>query len=179
MADQPRTAESTTRGSTPQAPGTPTRRGWVRAVGSCVLVVGCVLVVVAFFAPWFDLSSSMSGLPRDQYVGPWAIVARSGYPSQLLILVLLVLPTATMVGCGLGVLVIPPSPLRRVLRTMSLVLCLCLFVGTFLLTAFPATQGLTYPYYDVSYEYGTWVALGGLGLLFFGIVSAPKFSARS
>lgn len=179
---EPHATEAASPPPTGQAPGTASGAPWLRWVarpGVPSLLVGSALVVAAFFAPWFDLAKPASDLPHDQYVGPWTLVAQSSEATRPLLLSFLMLPATIMIGCSLGVLVMSGGPLRRVSHFISLILCLCFFVGTFTLTTFPATQGLTYPYYSVSYEYGIWLELVGLAILFLGLLRLREPSRRA
>lgn len=142
-----------------QRGGTPHSR---RQTGRILLIAGDVLVVAAFLIPWVQLTSSSSDIPRQEY-SPFAFAWESASHGAFLPTTLVVLPIAAILASTILLIAWSASARRRgLLAYISILLALGnLLVSIVLVLELPFPLSFSWPYYNTTFELGTWVAMGG------------------
>lgn len=150
--------------------GTVLRR---RMIGRVVLLVGDVLLVVAFFAPWVKLFVTYSGdVPGTGTYSPLVVVWRSIASGDLLSAVAMLLAFIVLLGTSIPLVVRPAGGRQRLwLRPTSAALAIvCLCVTLLLFPFLSFGPSMEWPFLHPDFGYGIWVGIGAFILVAVGAV---------
>lgn len=121
---------------------------------SFLLIAGGILIASSLFLPWLHLSTSFGDGPHEIDFDPWAAThLNAGNTVVTFVLVLL------LAGCGivLGSVILAVSRSMRMRRALTILVTAlaCLYGGMVLTVGVVSVGfGLSWPYYNVTTEYG-------------------------
>lgn len=151
----------------PLLPGT---GGWqpVFWFALILVLIGDILVVASLFTPWLDVYKMDPSLPiRSQGYSPWLALQRSGLDAFGTLTALYMLVTLGFVAGTL----ISAATIQGRSRVSSITIVLALLgccLVCLALWGIPINLEMNYPYYDVAFVYGGFLAVvgflsGGIG----------------
>lgn len=133
-----------------------------RRDGRILLLVGNILVLVAFFAPWAELYQLPRGvIPGEglysQFVVVWWSSTNGAFPTAAVVL----LPFVLILASSLALVVRSrDNRAQRSLMTLVTGAGLLSLLGTLIFFPFLSMAvPLSYPYYDTAVQYGAFVAI--------------------
>ncbi len=149
--------------------------------GLLLTLAGNLLVIVAFFSPWFDvfkLNDPSYPFPKRGY-GPWTVL-QSGQPDALRVVVWMFLLLILLMALSSLALALTRSPRGRSQATaIALTLALAgLIMMLLFVPAIPFDLSFLWPFLSSDVTYGVYLAAAGFGCVLAGFASLFTASAR-
>lgn len=149
-------------------------------VSQILVLIGDTALIVSFFLPWLDLSTSFGGFAPERGYSPWDVLRQGGGGGLDLVVAGALLPFLGIVTATVALLISRSIRLRTIFIPICLALgILCLGITLLIIKELPIALALNFPYYRSKVDYGVWMGIGGLISICLGMLGLREHWAHS